>query len=110
MASGTGHSRRVVGVVSLGAGLVVLAIAGAAQAHQVGLSRGVYAVRGAAVQAELTFARGELRTLAPTLDGDGDGALSEAELAGGAAALQAALIDQVVVTGDGQACAGTVTR
>jgi hypothetical protein len=80
--------------MSLAAGLAVLvAVAwssvGVAWAHEVGLSRGVYAVRGAEVMAEVTFARGELRALVPGIDADGDRALSDAELAAGTAALQA---------------------
>jgi hypothetical protein len=103
----TCRSRSVVGAVVLVASMLM---AGTALAHQVGLSRGVYVVRGAEVAAEVTFARGELRTLVPQLDADGDGALSEAELAGGTAALQAKVIDPVEVLGDGQACVGTVAR
>lgn len=99
--------RKVVAVMVLGAGLLV---AGTALAHTVGLSRGVYVVRGAEVMVEVTFARGELRALVPGLDADGDGALSDAELADGGATLQAVVVDRVVLVGDGQACAGTLTR
>lgn len=90
--------------------LVLALVATTAAAHAVGLSRGVYAVRGAEVAAEVTFARGELRTLVPAVDADGDGALTDAELAAGATTLQAAVVDRVVVAGDGQACAGALTR
>lgn len=91
-------------------GTCLLATVGTAWAHEMGLSRGVYVVRGAGVMAEVTFARGELRALVPGLDGDGDGALGDAELAGGAGLLQAAVVDRVAVLGDGAACAGTLTR
>lgn len=107
MAQRTCSVREVVWGVVLGAG--VLMISGTALAHQVGLSRGVYVVRGAEVAAELTFARGELKALVPGLDGDGDGALSDAEMAAGVG-LQAAVVDRLEVLGDGQACAGTLVR
>ena len=95
--------------MSLAAGLAVLvAVAwssvGVAWAHEVGLSRGVYTLTGPEVAAELTFARAELLGLAPTLDGDGDGVLTDAELSSGTAALQR-VVDGVQLTGDGQACA-----
>lgn len=81
-----------------------------AAAHQVGLSRGVYTVDGASVVAEITFARGELRALAPALDGDGDGALGEAELVAGAAALQDRVVAAVSLAADGEACVGALER
>jgi hypothetical protein len=108
MATGTWPMSKVVWAMALGTGLML--VARTAAAHEVGLSRGVYAVRGAEVMAEVTFARGELRALVPGIDADGDRALSDAELAAGTAALQAAVIDGVTVRGDGQACPGTVTR
>lgn len=96
-----------------GAGLVVggavaLALApGAAAGHQVGLSRGLYRVDGASVRATLVFARGETRLLAPEVDADGDGALSEVELLAGAGALDAAAIQATMVMIDGAACAAS---
>lgn len=81
-----------------------------AGAHQVGLSRGVYTVEGATVRAELTFARGELRALAPELDADGDGALTDAELSAGAAVLQARVVAGVELAAEGEGCAGALVR
>jgi hydrogenase/urease accessory protein HupE len=52
-----------------------------AEAHATGLSRGEYVVQGSTVVVRLTFSRGELLTLAPSLDADGDKALSAPELA-----------------------------
>ena len=78
-----------------------------ALAHEVGLSRGVYVVEGDIVAAELTFAREELRGVAPALDTDADGTLSGPELAAGTGALQVVLTG-VLLAGDGQACPGTV--
>ena len=78
-----------------------------ASAHEVGLSRGVYVTGSPAVTAELTFAREELRGLAPGLDADVDGVLSGPELAAGAAGLQV-VVDGVRVSGDGRKCPATL--
>ena len=77
-----------------------------ALAHQVGLSRGDYAVLGATVTAELTFAQRDVVELAPDLDGDRDAALSEAELQKGSATLTRAVVEKLVVQGDGRPCPG----
>jgi hypothetical protein len=94
--------------MSLGAG--VLLLAGEARAHQVGLSRGVYVPRGAEVSAELTFARGELRGLVPEIDGDGDGALGDAELAAAGPTLQAKVVSGFELLADGRPCAAAEAR
>lgn len=93
----------------IGACLLVLVVPGIAGAHQVGLSRGVYTVDGAAVAVELTFARGELRALAPGLDADGDGTLSEGELAADGAAL-GPVVAGVGLAAGGEPCVGAATR
>lgn len=80
-----------------------------AAAHQVGLSRGVYTVDGGEVVAQVTFARGELRGLAPGLDVDGDGALTDVELAGGSAAL-GPVVEGIALAADGAACAGALVQ
>ena len=106
MSPRTGPPRHGPGASSLalGLGLVALTWTGLARAHEVGLSRGVYAVTGSQVSAELTFARAELLGLAPALDVDEDGALDEAELSSGTAALQL-LVDGVQVVADERPCA-----
>lgn len=90
--------------MALGACLVIPRYAAA---HEVGLSRGVYVTGSDSISGELTFARAELRTLIPALDGDGDGTLSGAELAAGTDALQV-VVAGVQVSGDGQGCPGAV--
>lgn len=88
------------------AALAVLALTStAALAHQVGLSRGLYQLRGGEISAELTFARGDLLALAPALDGDHDGSLSADELAAGTSTL-ADLVPQVQVAAQDQPCPG----
>lgn len=91
-------------------GAAVLAGATAAGAHDLGLSRGDYAVEGATLRAELTFARAELPRLAAGLDGDGDGVVTQAELDAGRDALQGALVGRMAVSGDGAACPGALDR
>src|SRR5260221_6067533 len=48
--------------------LVAMLAAGAAQAHQVGISRGEYAADGNVLRVELTFARGDAELLPPSAD------------------------------------------
>ena len=96
--------------MSVGTCLFVALAAGAARAHEVGLSRGVYTPAGRDIVAEVTLARGELRDLAPELDRDGDGALADAELAEGTGVLQVRLGAGVELLADGQACVGALER
>lgn len=72
-------------------------------AHQVGLSRGVYTVEGAAVVAEVTFARGELGGLLSGPGGDGALVLDEAAVTAGVVA--------AIEVGDGAVgCVGALVR
>lgn len=79
-------------------------------AHQVGLSRGTYELDGATISAEVVFARGELRDLVSGLDADGDGAVSDAELARAGDSLQSTVVDRVELLADDRACAGAFDR
>lgn len=94
-------------VVAVAAVAAVAVAPGTATAHTVGLSQGLYRVDGGVVRATLVFARGETRLLAPEVDADGDGALSEVELLAGAGALEAAAIQATTVMMDGAACAAS---
>ncbi len=87
----------------LGTGLLVLATPALAHAHEVGLSRGIYTVDGATVDARITFASDELRTLFPELDRNGDGTLAPTELSEGTSAL-APLRAGIELTADGKRC------
>ncbi len=103
-----GPNRRAALALSLAAGLAgltCLAWTRAAQAHEVGLSRGIYTVLGREVAAELTFARAELLGLVPALDVDEDGALTDSELSSGTGALQPVAAG-VVLAGDERPCVG----
>lgn len=102
--------RHVLWTLALGTCLTALLAPRPAAAHAVGLSRGVYTVDGAAVAATLTFARGELRTLVPALDRDGDGALTDAELAAGLPLLHERLAAGLALEADGRPCASAASR
>ena len=97
--------RRLAGWCS---GVAALALTGSAAAHQVGLSQGTYRVVGARVEVTLSFARAELRELAPELDVDRDRELSELELLNAEALLDARVIQATRVALDGDACAGSL--
>ncbi|MFN7973385.1 MAG: hypothetical protein U0166_13730 [Acidobacteriota bacterium] len=75
-----------------------------ASAHQVGISRGDYALDGDTVKVEVIFARRELASLLPAMDTDADGTVSEPELAASRAIVEAAFARAVRVEGDGSPC------
>jgi hypothetical protein len=95
-------------LVLAGALLTLLALPRAAYAHEVGLSRGEYAVTGAVVSAKLTFARREAAGVVPEIDPDRDGVITERELEQAKGALRRAFVDRIEVRGDGAACPGTI--
>lgn len=84
----------------------------AAEAHQVGLSQGLYRVvaggdpagGGESVSVTLTLARGELRNLAREVDQDRDGEVSEVEVMLGATAIEAAIVDGLAIAIDERSC------
>jgi hypothetical protein len=80
----------------------------AALAHAVGISTGEYTASGASVTADVTLARPELLSAIPRLDADGDGALTDAELARGSGTLSDVVVRGIAVRGDGAACAGAL--
>jgi len=82
----------------------------AAHAHQIGLSQGLFRVDGAVIHATFTFARGELRALAPQLDQDDDATLSELELMSGEALLRERLVEAVKLRLGGSPCAPKFER
>jgi hydrogenase/urease accessory protein HupE len=88
--------------------MIVLGAAGAAQAHQVGLSRGAWVQSQDSVQAELVFARGEALALCPALDANSDRSLDDDEVARALPLLRICVVDGVTVESDGAACAGEV--
>lgn len=97
-------SRRL--ALAAAAALLVLLATTRARAHEVGLSRGEYAVAGPVVTAQLTFARRDVIGLVAGLDADHDGALTAAEIAQDRDAITGALVARLKVTGDDVACPG----
>lgn len=94
---------------AIAAAIVVITEASIADAHDVGLSRGDYALRGDVVSAELTLSGREIAGAAPELDPDHDGLITAEELARSRGALQRAIVDRARVTADGSACPGSLT-
>ncbi len=98
------HARTLVAILAAVVAMALLAATSPAGAHAIGLSRGDYAQDDGLVSATLTFARGDALVLAPALDVDGDGALSETEVAAGQQALRAGVAARIGVRSGGEAC------
>jgi hypothetical protein len=81
---------------------------GAAHAHEAGLSRGKYDLRGAKLVAHVVFANVELANALPALDADHGGTISPAELDGGRALLAREIAARLTVTADGKGCPVTL--
>ncbi len=98
-------ARSACAVVALATCLVAFTFAVTAAAHSLGLSRGEYRLDGATVAGTLTFARTEMVIAVPALDKDGV-ALSNATLDAEKEAIARAIVERIVVTGDGATCPG----
>lgn len=79
-----------------------------ASAHTVGLSSGEYTVRASRIDATLVFARGEVASVAPLVDANGDGHVSAAEVANARPQLRAKVLDRIVVSAGAAACPATL--
>lgn len=100
-----GASRGPVVALAFAASLAASLVAREAFAHELGLSRGDYVTKGDDVDVVLAFARREALSLDPSLDGDRDGALTDAEVTADGTALARRVFDGVVVEADGKPCA-----
>jgi hydrogenase/urease accessory protein HupE len=89
--------------------LALLFCASTAGAHTIGLSSGEYTARGGSVAAKLAFARGEVASLAPSIDANHDGHLSPSEVDGARGLLKEKVLSGVHVTVGGVACVPTLT-
>jgi hypothetical protein len=85
---------------------LVLAVAGVARAHEVGLSRGEYRLSEGVLEAQITFARREVAGLVAGLDENGDGVLGAAEVERSREAMNGALVGRVDVRAEGARCPG----
>ena len=79
------------------AALLLALVPALAEAHEVGLSYGVYTASPGGLTVEITFAERELAMLADGLDKDGDGKTSAAEVSTATAALIRDVLDPVEV-------------
>lgn len=95
---------------SLATLLVLMGTATPAAAHEVGLSRAEYTLRGKVVQAHFVFSQREIAGGIPGIDPNGDEVLDEAEVAAGKVALEQRLVQRLVVRGDGQECPGALQQ
>jgi hydrogenase/urease accessory protein HupE len=96
-------------LLALAAAFLALFAVAEARAHEVGLSRGEYALSGATVSATLTFARRDAIELCAGLDEDHDGKLTAEEIARAQGALEQTIVGRVKVRGDDAKCPGTLT-
>lgn len=90
--------------------LAVLGLPGSASAHDVGLSRGTYLVQGDRVTADLVMSRREAASAVTSLDADGDGTVTPAELEAARPGIQRAIVDGVRVRSGGQPCPGKLAE
>jgi hydrogenase/urease accessory protein HupE len=90
--------------VSLVLALASWLVAGAAAAHAIGISKGAYVLEGNVVRAEITFARGEMLGVVPSLDPDRDGTIRPEDVSAAKAALAKAVAGGVIVRGNGEVC------
>jgi hydrogenase/urease accessory protein HupE len=102
----TGRDRRMFAFVV--AFLFVSVVARPADAHAVGVSKGMYVAAGSSVEAELTFARPELARSIAGLDANGDGEVDDLEIARGRDALQSGIARGILVLSGGVPCSGTL--
>lgn len=95
-------------VAMLAVAMAIALGASKAEGHAVGLSRGTYVAEGATLSAEIVLARAEAIAIASELDPDRDGEIAEADLVRAQAAITAAFVDRLLVTGDGAVCPGAL--
>lgn len=102
--------RRLPLLLALAAALLALFAGAEARAHEVGLSRGEYALSGATLSATLTFARRDVIELCAGLDEDHDGKLTAEEVARAQGALGQTIALRIKVRGDGAECPGALAE
>lgn len=79
-----------------------------AAAHEVGLSRGTYAVDGARLHAEIVLSRREIGSMVPDLDADRDGQVSAPELTAARPVIRKTLVDRIQVSSTDGFCPGEI--
>lgn len=100
--------RRAAPPLALVAALLAILFAASAGAHEVGLSRGEYALSAATLSATLTFAQRDAIALCAGLDADHDSKITAAEIERSRDALSQTIVGRIKVLGAGAACPGTL--
>ncbi len=95
-------------LVGIAVVLATLLVPGVAHAHAVGTSRGEYALQGRTLTVRLLFARAELVSLLPELDGDRDGSVSDRELRAAWPGLTDAIVARITFDAAAGTCRGTL--
>lgn len=95
-------------VMTVGSATALLAWATPADAHEVGLSRGTYAIEGNHLRAEIVLSRREVASVVPDLDADEDGQVTDAEIAAARSTIQRAIVDRIRVTSGEATCPGVL--
>jgi hydrogenase/urease accessory protein HupE len=95
---------------ALAAAVAVSLAASFTAAHEVGLSRGTYGVSGEVVTAELVLSRKEAASVAPELDPDRDGKITEAELTAARPSFQKTIVDRIRVSSAEAPCPGALAE
>lgn len=90
-------------------GLAGLLSASRAAAHTIGLSTGEYKAKGASIVGKLAFARSEVASLVPSIDGNRDGHLTALEVEAARGSLKDKLLARIVVVAGGAACSPALT-
>jgi hydrogenase/urease accessory protein HupE len=89
--------------------VAAMAWSGSASAHAIGLSTGEYTAKGTSLVGKLTFARGEVASLAPSIDENRDGHLTAAEVEGSKTTIKDKVLGRIAVTANGAACTPVLT-
>lgn len=105
-AAATATTSTLLFVATLG---LAMAWSGSANAHAIGLSTGEYAAKGTSLVGKLTFARGEVASLAPAMDDNRDGHLTAAEVEGSKNLIREKVLGRIAVTSNGAACTPVLT-
>jgi hydrogenase/urease accessory protein HupE len=94
--------------IAVGFAMALMAWTTPAGAHEVGLSRGTYAIEGDHLRAELVLSRREVASLVPDLDADKDGQLIDAEIVAARPVVQRAIVDRIRVASGEATCPGVL--
>jgi hypothetical protein len=98
------------GAATLASAAAGVLLAATAAAHEVGLSRGTYAIEGERVTTEIVVSQREIVGVVPELDADHDGRITDAEITPARPALQKGLVDRIEVRSNDAGCPGVLAE